>query len=52
MSILYLAAFIDRSNIGNARVAGLQIDLSISDNQYQPGKFVDGSAGSQQIAKL
>jgi MFS family permease len=35
MSILYLCAFLDRSNIGNARVAGLQEDLHISDHQYQ-----------------
>ena len=52
MSILYLAAFIDRSNIANARVAGLQTDLSITDNQYQTGKIVDASAGSRRIANL
>jgi len=39
MSILYLAAFLDRTNIGNARVAGLQTDLQISDYQYQTGLF-------------
>lgn len=38
MSILYLAAFLDRTNVGNARVAGLQTDLSLSDHQYQIGK--------------
>lgn len=35
MSILYLAAFLDRTNVGNARVAGLQADLKISDVDYQ-----------------
>ena len=38
MSILYLLAFLDRTNVGNARVAGLQTDLGISDIQYQTGK--------------
>lgn len=38
MSILYLLAFLDRTNVGNARVAGLQTDLAISDAQYQTGK--------------
>lgn len=35
MSILYLCAFLDRVNVGNARVAGLQTDLKISDTEYQ-----------------
>ncbi|PGH28378.1 hypothetical protein GX50_08886 [[Emmonsia] crescens] len=35
MGMLYLLAFLDRANIGNARVAGLQNDLGISDLQYQ-----------------
>lgn len=35
---MYLLAFLDRANIGNARVAGLQKDLDISDTQYQIGK--------------
>jgi hypothetical protein len=34
---LYLLAFMDRSNIGNARIAGLQEDLNMSDHQYQTG---------------
>jgi len=37
MCSLYLLAFLDRANIGNARVAGLQTDLDISDHQYQIG---------------
>lgn len=39
MAILYLLAFLDRSNIGNARVAGLQADLGMSDHEYQTGEF-------------
>ncbi|EEH21202.2 hypothetical protein PABG_03433 [Paracoccidioides brasiliensis Pb03] len=35
MGMLYLLAFLDRANIGNARVAGLQKDLGINDTQYQ-----------------
>jgi hypothetical protein len=32
--IVDLLSFIDRVNIGNARVAGLQADLKMSDHQY------------------
>jgi len=39
MSILYLLAFLDRTNVGNARVAGLQSELGITDHQYQTGKL-------------
>jgi len=35
MSILYLLGSLDRTNIGNARVAGLQKDLHLTDKQYQ-----------------
>ena len=38
LASMYLLAFLDRANIGNARVAGLQKDLGISDTQYQIGK--------------
>jgi hypothetical protein len=37
---MYLLAFLDRANIGNARVAGLQKDLGMSDTQYQTGELV------------
>jgi hypothetical protein len=40
MCMIYLLAFLDRANIGNARVAGLQKDLGITDHQYQTGKIV------------
>jgi len=35
MTMFYLLSFLDRSNIGNARVAGLQRDLHLTDHQYQ-----------------
>ncbi|KAF8185966.1 MFS general substrate transporter [Pholiota molesta] len=35
MAMFYLLSFLDRSNIGNARVAGLQKDLHLTDIQYQ-----------------
>ncbi|KAL1960931.1 hypothetical protein VTO42DRAFT_5915 [Malbranchea cinnamomea] len=35
VGMFYLLAFLDRANIGNARVAGLQTDLAITDHQYQ-----------------
>ncbi|KAK0788114.1 hypothetical protein LTR75_012717, partial [Friedmanniomyces endolithicus] len=34
LSLLYLVAFIDRSNIGNAKIAGLSTDLKLSGLQY------------------
>ncbi|KAL3460954.1 major facilitator superfamily domain-containing protein [Aspergillus heterothallicus] len=33
--ILYLLAWLDRANVGNARVAGLDKDLGLSDYQYK-----------------
>ncbi|KAJ3522762.1 hypothetical protein NM688_g8828 [Phlebia brevispora] len=32
--MLYLASYIDRANIGNAKVLGLYKDLGLTDNQY------------------
>ncbi|KEF51640.1 uncharacterized protein A1O9_12275 [Exophiala aquamarina CBS 119918] len=34
LGCLYLLSFLDRSNIGNARIAGLEKDLSLSSAQY------------------
>lgn len=34
LSWLYLLAFLDRSNLGNAKVAGLADDLSLTGGQY------------------
>ncbi|KIV97779.1 hypothetical protein PV10_01487 [Exophiala mesophila] len=35
ITMVYLLAFLDRANLGNARVAGLQVDLGLTDHQYQ-----------------
>ncbi|KDR78098.1 hypothetical protein GALMADRAFT_119009 [Galerina marginata CBS 339.88] len=35
MTMFYLLSFLDRANIGNARVAGLQKGLGLTDRQYQ-----------------
>ncbi|KAJ3576373.1 hypothetical protein NP233_g462 [Leucocoprinus birnbaumii] len=34
VAIFYLLSFLDRTNLGNARVAGLQKDLKMTNNQY------------------
>ncbi|KAL0475104.1 major facilitator superfamily domain-containing protein [Neurospora intermedia] len=34
LCLLYLLAFLDRTNIGNAKIAGVQKDLELSDGQY------------------
>lgn len=35
LSSLYLLAFLDRSNIGNARIAGMEEDLNLSSPDYE-----------------
>ncbi|KAF7760022.1 hypothetical protein Agabi119p4_11717 [Agaricus bisporus var. burnettii] len=35
MTIFFFLSFLDRTNIGNARVAGLQHDLGLTEKQYQ-----------------
>ena len=34
LTLLYLISFIDRSNIGNARVAGLETDLGMGGRDF------------------
>lgn len=34
LCLLYLISFLDRTNIGNAKIAGLQSDLKMSNNQW------------------
>lgn len=34
LTLLYLLAFIDRGNIGNAKIAGMNEDLGLSQTQY------------------
>jgi hypothetical protein len=36
--MLYLLAWLDRANVGNARVAGMAADLKLSDWEYKTGK--------------
>ncbi|EAA64222.1 hypothetical protein AN2178.2 [Aspergillus nidulans FGSC A4] len=35
LALLYLLSFLDRSNIGNAKIAGLEEDLNLSSSQYE-----------------
>ncbi|KAK2877224.1 hypothetical protein FQN49_001323 [Arthroderma sp. PD_2] len=35
LAFLYMLSFLDRSNIGNARIAGLMDDLNLSSGQYE-----------------
>jgi MFS family permease len=37
VGILYLLSFLDRSNVGNARIEGLATDLNMTGNQYLTG---------------
>lgn len=37
VGILYLLSFLDRSNVGNARIEGLTRDLGMTGNQYLTG---------------
>jgi hypothetical protein len=37
VGILYLLSFLDRSNVGNARIEGLADDLGMTGNQYLTG---------------
>lgn len=34
LTVLYVLSFMDRSNIGNARVAGMNEDLKLTGSQY------------------
>jgi hypothetical protein len=40
MSLLFIFLFLDRANIGNARVAGLQKAIHATDTQYQLGELL------------
>lgn len=40
ISLLYLLAFIDRVNIGNARIQGLEEDLNMKGHDYNVALFV------------
>ncbi|KAI0060435.1 MFS transporter [Artomyces pyxidatus] len=40
LSLIWLANFIDRTNIGNARIAGLQTDIHLVKNEFNTGLAV------------
>ncbi|PHH85287.1 hypothetical protein CDD83_639 [Cordyceps sp. RAO-2017] len=40
LALLFLCSFLDRTNVGNARIIGLEPDLRISDRQYAQGLAV------------
>lgn len=40
MSIIYLCNFFDRSNVGNAKILGLESDLHLNNHQYAVGLAV------------
>ena len=35
--ITFVFVLLDRANVGNARVAGMQLDLGLTDHEYQIG---------------
>jgi sugar phosphate permease len=37
LAILFLCSFLDRTNIGNAKILGLEEDLGLTDSQYANG---------------
>ncbi|KAI0595725.1 major facilitator superfamily domain-containing protein [Biscogniauxia sp. FL1348] len=37
VGVLYLLSFLDRSNVGNARIEGLLVDVNITGNEYLTG---------------
>lgn len=45
LSFLYLLAFLDRSNLGNAKVAGLAEDLELTGGQFNMAATVRGMIG-------
>jgi hypothetical protein len=40
LALLFLCSFIDRTNVGNAKILGLEADLHITDHQYAIGLCV------------
>ncbi|KXG45420.1 Major facilitator superfamily domain, general substrate transporter [Penicillium griseofulvum] len=40
LALLFLMSFLDRTNVGNAKIIGLEKDLSITDHQYDIGLAV------------
>ena len=40
LSLLFLCSFLDRTNVGNAKIIGLEGDLGLSNQQYNQGLAV------------
>ncbi|KAJ5392417.1 hypothetical protein N7509_007907 [Penicillium cosmopolitanum] len=40
LALLFLCSFLDRTNVGNAKIYGLEKDINITDNQYDIGLTV------------
>ncbi|KAM7221971.1 Major facilitator superfamily domain containing protein [Rhypophila decipiens] len=40
LALLFLCSFLDRTNVGNARILGLEYDLGLSNQQYNQGLAV------------
>lgn len=40
LALLFLCSFIDRTNVGNAKILGLEADIHINDHQYAIGLCV------------
>lgn len=40
LALLFLCSFLDRTNVGNAKIIGLEEDVNINDHQYNVGLTV------------
>jgi hypothetical protein len=40
LALLFLCSFLDRTNVGNAKIYGLEKDINITDKQYDIGLTV------------
>lgn len=40
LALLFLCSFLDRTNVGNAKILGLEKDVNINDHQYDIGLTV------------
>jgi hypothetical protein len=40
LALLFLCSFLDRTNVGNARLYGLEKDIGVTDHQYDTGLAV------------
>lgn len=40
LALLFLCSFLDRTNVGNAKIIGLEQDIGITDHEYDIGLTV------------